>query len=80
MTGIVVSGDGKRGFWFVETDQTHQSVFVHQKNVKDRRFLRIDDRVRLDIVPSAFKPGQMEGANVEYIGHTIARQVGGVRG
>jgi cold shock CspA family protein len=83
MFGTIVSAS-ERGFWFAEADSTHQSIFIHQRNVKGRRFLHVNDRVRFDLAPSLIKPGEVEAVNVEVIGHvngrqTLARVVGDVR-
>ena len=67
--------DSHRGFWFAEVDGTHQSVFVHQKSVKQRRRLHLNDRITLDVIPSPVRPGEFEGENVEWVGVCVARQV-----
>ena len=68
--------DSHRGFWFAEVDGTHQSVFVHQKAVKGRRRLHLNDRIKLDVIPSTVRPDEFEGLNVEWIGVCVARQIG----
>jgi len=73
MFGTIVSASD-RGFWFAEADSTHQSIFIHQRNVKGRRFLHVNERVKFDLAPSTTKPGEVEAINVEFVGMTIARQ------
>jgi cold shock CspA family protein len=76
MTGtITVESD--KGFVFCEADETHQSIFIHISKVKDGRCLHRGDRVKFDITPNPSRPGQTMAVNVEYVGHTIARQVSG---
>lgn len=75
VTATVVWASGK-GYWFAEVDSTHESVFIHVRNVKGRRMLRLDDRVRLDIAPNPRIPGETHGVNVEYMGHCVVRQTG----
>jgi len=65
------------GYFFVEQDVTHTSVFIHQKNVRDRRYLHVGDRVKFNLAPCAKDPTRMEGVQAEYIVHTIARQTSG---
>jgi len=76
MTGIVTS-DSTKGFCFCETDETHQSLFIHISQVKDGRCLHVGDRISLDAIPNPMRPGQMMGGNVEYLGRIIARQISG---
>lgn len=73
MFGTIVSASD-RGFWFAEADETHQSIFVHQKNVVGRRFLHLGERIRFDLAPSKIKPGEPEAVNVDVIPMNIARQ------
>jgi hypothetical protein len=76
LTGIVVSNLG-RGCWFIEQDLTRDCVFVHQKHVIGKKFLHVNDRVRFNLTPNPIKPGEVMASDVEIIGLTIARQVGG---
>jgi hypothetical protein len=78
MTAIIIRDSGK-GFWWAETDDTHQSAFIHQNDVKDLRVLHIGDRIRFDLEPNPQRPGQFHGARVEYLGHTVARQTSGTQ-
>jgi hypothetical protein len=66
-----------QGCWIIEQDQTRDGIFCHQRNVIKRKFLRPDDRVRFRIVASPRKPGEVEAADVEIIGHTVAMQRNG---
>ena len=79
MTGIITFDSGK-GFFFAEADETHQSVFIHQNLVKDRRVLHVGDLVSFTIEPNPRKPGGTHGASVEFLGHIIARQTSDVQG
>jgi cold shock CspA family protein len=73
MTGTITFDSG-RGFFWCESDGTHQSVFIHQAHVKDRRALHLMDRVKFDLERNPRKPGEMQGVRVEYTGHCVARQ------
>jgi cold shock CspA family protein len=76
----IITFDSHRGFYFAVTvDENPISVFVHQTNVENQRALRVDDRVSFELAPSRTLPGKMEAAAVRYLGHLIARQVGGRR-
>jgi hypothetical protein len=79
MTGIIIRDSG-RGFYWAEAEATHQSVFIHQNDVKDQRVLHIGDRVRFDLEPNPARPGQVHGARVEYLARVVARQVSGAAG
>ena len=71
--GSVIT-EGARGYWFIEQDQTRDSLFVHQSHVKDHKVLHLNDRVRFNVVPNPRKPGEFMATDVEIIGHTIAIQ------
>jgi cold shock CspA family protein len=73
--GTITFVSGK-GWFFAENDADHSAVFIHQKDVENRRYLKVDDRVRFDLIPSVTRPGQLQASNVKFLGHTIARQVG----
>jgi cold shock CspA family protein len=77
---IVGASTDNCGYWFGEADETHESVFIHIKNVKGKRFLHLGDRVQFELVPNPLKPGEAHAANVEYIGHPIAKQTSGGAG
>jgi cold shock CspA family protein len=79
MIGIITFESGK-GYYFAETDDTHQSIFLHQNFVKDNRVLHVGDRVRFNVEPNPRKPGSLHGASIEYLAHIIARQVSDARG
>jgi cold shock CspA family protein len=76
MQGTITFVSGK-GWYFCESDADHTAVFIHAKFVDGRRCLKVDDRVSFDLVPCERKPDSVEGINVKYLGHTIARQVSG---
>jgi hypothetical protein len=65
-----VSGKG----WFLAHAEDDTCVFIPQKAVEYRRYLKINDRVKFDVIPSTREPGQLEGINVKYLGHIIAAQ------
>jgi hypothetical protein len=74
-TGIVVAASG-RGYWFIEQDQTRDCLFVHQRDVVGKKYLRVNDRVRFNRIPNTnpkYSTGFM-AVDVEIIGLTIARQ------
>ena len=73
--GLVTFVSGK-GWYFAENLAEHSAVFVHQNQVENRRYLKVDDRISFDLVPSITRSGEMMATNVKYLGHTIARQVG----
>jgi len=72
--GIVTFSSGK-GWYFAENLDDHSAVFLHQNNVENSRYLKVDDRVSFDVAPSETHPGKTKAINVKYLGHTIARQV-----
>jgi cold shock CspA family protein len=67
MTGTVVVGSIK-GYCFIESDETHQSVFCHISQVKDNRCLHIGDRVRFEIITNPARRSDTMAGNAEYIG------------
>jgi len=73
MTGTITSDSG-RGFFWCEADVTHQSVFIHQSEVRGRRVLHPFDRIKFDIEPNPRDSRKMQGVRVEWIGREIARQ------
>lgn len=75
MTGTITSDSG-RGFFWCEADITHQSLFVHQSQVKNRRHLHVNDRVKFDVEPNPRRLGELQGVRVEWIGFVVARQTG----
>jgi cold shock CspA family protein len=79
--GLITFVSGK-GWYFVENSADHSAVFVHQNQVENQRYLKIDDRISFRVVPSTTHLGKTMATDVKYLGHTIARQVsgnGGVR-
>ena len=71
--GTVTFVSGK-GWFFAERDDNSSTVFVHQNDVENQRYLKINDRIEFAVVPSRTTPGKTQAANVRYLGHTIARQ------
>src|SRR6266566_935673 len=63
------------GWFFAEDSADHSSIFIHQKEVENQRYLKVNDRVSFDRIPSTKYPGKLQATNVKYLGHTIARQV-----
>jgi cold shock CspA family protein len=74
--GIITYISGK-GWFFAENTDDHSSIFIHQKDVENRRYLKIDDRISFDVTPSRTQPGEFQAINVKYLGHNIARQTSG---
>jgi cold shock CspA family protein len=72
--GIITFVSGK-GWFFAENLADNSAVFVHQNQVENKRYLKVDDRISFDVVPSTTHPGQTMAANVKFLGHVIARQV-----
>ncbi len=73
MNGVITFVSNK-GWFFAENSADHSAVFVHQNQVENQRYLRVDDRISFDLVPSNKNPGKMMAANVKYLGHTVAVQ------
>jgi cold shock CspA family protein len=71
--GIVTFASGK-GWYFAENLADHSAVFVHQNQVENRRYLKVDDKISFDLAPSISRSGEMMAANVKYLGHVIAAQ------
>lgn len=67
-----VSGKG----WFFARCADESCVFIPQRAVENRRYLKVDDRVEFTVIPSTKHSGEFEATNVKYLGHTVARQVG----
>ena len=74
--GTIVA-ESDKGYWFAEQDVTHESVFVHHRQVVRGRYLHIGDRIRFSLAPNPSKPDKLWAVDVEFIGIQIARQVGG---
>jgi hypothetical protein len=75
-TGSIIT-ESTAGWWLCEQDITHTTLFIHHSSVFDQRFLHVGDRVQFEIAPNPRRPGKFQAINVEYVGHTVARQVGG---
>ena len=71
MQGIVRFVSSK-GWYFAECVSNQSSVFVHQKDVANNRYLRVDDRIEFDLSENPKHPGKMCAINVNYLGHSIA--------
>lgn len=76
MTGSVIE-ESTKGFSFIEVDDTHESLFCHISQVKGNRCLHRGDRVSFTIIPHPTRRDTTMAGNVEYLGHTIARQISG---
>ena len=76
LEGIITFVSGK-GWYFAENLADHTAVFVHQNQVENQRYLKVDDRISFSIAPSTSNPGKSMAINVKYLGHVIARQVAG---
>lgn len=74
--GIVSFVSGK-GWYFAENLTNHSATFVHQADVENQRYLKIDDRISFDLAPNPARPGKVKAVNVKYLGHIIARQTSG---
>jgi hypothetical protein len=75
LSGTVVQSAGL-GCWLIEQDFTRDCIFVHQRYVKGRKFLHVNDRVRFNLTPNPRKPGEVMADDVEIVGLMITRQVG----
>ena len=67
-----------KGWYFAENSADHSAIFVHQNQVENQRYLKVDDRISFTVSPSTSHPGKTMAINVKYLGHTIARQTSGV--
>jgi|CZKC01.1.fsa_nt_gi hypothetical protein len=68
-----VSGKG----WFKAEDFLDNcTVFILQKDVERERFLKLDDRIVFTLVPDRKDPTRLQGIDVKYVGHIVARQTG----
>jgi hypothetical protein len=72
-TATVVYDSG-RGYWFADADSDHERIYIHQRDVIKKRFLKVNDRIRYELYPSDKHPGEVRAVNVEVVGHTIAVQ------
>ena len=66
-TGCITFVSG-RGWFFCENDADHSAVFIHQKNVENQRYLKVDDRVEFELTENPRRPGEICGVNVKYLG------------
>jgi cold shock CspA family protein len=67
MTGTVIE-ESTKGFSFIETDETHQSVFCHISQVNGSRCLHRGDRVRFELIPNPVRRNDMMAGKVEFMG------------
>jgi cold shock CspA family protein len=74
MSEAIITFVSSKGFSFGEDSETHSAVYIHQNDVEHRRYLKINDRVSFDLIPSPKYPDRMQATNVKYLGHTIAAQ------
>ena len=77
-TGTITFVSGK-GWFFAERDGDSAAIFIHQRDVENRRYLKIDDRVEFDVDTSPRHPDKICAVNVKYIGHIVARQMSAER-
>ncbi|MGD0957413.1 MAG: hypothetical protein ABR953_11385 [Candidatus Acidiferrales bacterium] len=63
--------------WFLAEDLSDSSgVYIHQKSVEKRRYLKIGDIVSYESAPSNTRPGETMAINVKFLGRApIARQI-----
>jgi hypothetical protein len=76
MRTATVVYDSGRGYWFADADSDHERIYIHQRDVIKKRFLKVNDRIRYELAPSDKHPGEVRAVNVEVCGRVIARQVG----
>ncbi len=74
--GIIAYASGK-GWWFAENLSDNSSIFVHQRDVENQRFLKLGDRIEFEVIPSRSLQDKTQAANVKFLRHTIARQTSG---
>ncbi len=72
MQGTIDFVSGK-GWYFARCDDD-SCVFVPQRAVEKRRYLKVADRIEFDVIPSTMQDGQFEATNVRFLGHTTAIQ------
>ena len=75
----VVATSEEKGFFFAEVDDTHESIFIHIRNVERRRYLKPGDRIDFDVVPNPRKSGEVEGINVKWLGNIRQNRTGAPR-
>ena len=76
MYQAIVTFVSDHGWFFAERLDDSSRVFVHQNDVENQRYLKVNDRIEFEIGPSRTIPGKTCAVNVRYLGHLIARQVG----
>jgi cold shock CspA family protein len=80
MEGTITYVSGK-GWFFAKCDDGNDTgVFVHQRDVENRRYLRLDDRIQFNVVPSLKSPGDLQAANVKFLAHAGAAPTDGAQG
>jgi cold shock CspA family protein len=71
--GIITYVSGKG--WFIAEDLgDHSAIFIHQSYVENKRFLKVNDIVSFDLVPSERNPGKTRADNVKFLRHIIVVQ------
>jgi cold shock CspA family protein len=73
----IITFASQKGWFFAENLTDHTAIFVHQVDVENQRYLKVDDRISFTIIPSRKTPGKTQAGDVKYLGHVVARQVGG---
>lgn len=67
----VVTFVSNKGWFFARCESDDAGIFIPQKHVENRRYLRLHDRVKFDRIPSAKNPNDLEAVNVVFISHGV---------
>jgi len=63
----IIKFSSERGWYFAENLSDHSTVFVHQRDIENERYLKVGDCITFEIAPSPRHPGRFCGINVKYV-------------
>jgi hypothetical protein len=71
MQGSITYVSGK-GWFFARCHADDGGVFVHQRNVENRRYLIVGDIIEFERIPSTKNLDDFEAINVKFVAHAGA--------
>ena len=77
MESGIVTYVSNRGWFFARCTSDDAGVFIPQKNVENRRYLRLYDRIKFTRIPSAKNSNDLEAIDVKFISHVVSDNVEG---
>jgi len=61
-----------KGWFFAKCDIEDIGVFIPQKNIEHRRYLRLHDRISFNKIPSTTNPNDLEATDVKFVSHGVS--------